>query len=109
MNFAHLRTTCQASLQLTGASSFLRPVDSSTGSSCCYLLFDVKLMLRWPQEILTDPSYKGQFVVFTHVHIGNVGINFGALHLISHALKPVAETNRWPCVRLVLWQPLGNL
>eukprot|EP00884_Botryococcus_braunii_P023075 jgi/Botrbrau1/9451/Bobra.0252s0072.1 len=27
------------------------------------------------QEILTDPSYKGQFVVFTHPHIGNVGIN----------------------------------
>ena len=29
------------------------------------------------QEILTDPSYKGQFVVFTHPHIGNVGINRG--------------------------------
>lgn len=29
------------------------------------------------QEILTDPSYKGQFVVFTHPHIGNVGINPG--------------------------------
>lgn len=33
------------------------------------------------QEILTDPSYKGQFVVFTHPHIGNVGINFGELTL----------------------------
>ena len=29
------------------------------------------------QEILTDPSYKGQFVVFTYPHIGNVGINEG--------------------------------
>lgn len=29
------------------------------------------------QEILTDPSYKGQFVVFTYPHIGNVGINPG--------------------------------
>lgn len=29
------------------------------------------------QEIMTDPSYKGQFVVFTHPHIGNVGINPG--------------------------------
>jgi carbamoyl-phosphate synthase small subunit len=28
------------------------------------------------QEIMTDPSYKGQFVCFTHVHIGNTGINF---------------------------------
>lgn len=27
------------------------------------------------QEIMTDPSYKGQFVVFTCPHIGNVGIN----------------------------------
>ena len=27
------------------------------------------------QEILTDPSYKEQFVVFTCPHIGNVGIN----------------------------------
>lgn len=30
------------------------------------------------QEIMTDPSYKGQFVAFTHPHIGNVGINSGA-------------------------------
>lgn len=29
------------------------------------------------QEIMTDPSYKGQFVCFTHPHIGNVGINHG--------------------------------
>jgi hypothetical protein len=29
------------------------------------------------QEIMTDPSYKGQFVVFTYPHIGNTGINFG--------------------------------
>ena len=29
------------------------------------------------QEILTDPSYKGQFVAFTYPHIGNVGINPG--------------------------------
>ena len=30
------------------------------------------------QEIMTDPSYRGQFVVFTHPHIGNTGINLGA-------------------------------
>lgn len=30
------------------------------------------------QEIMTDPSYKGQFVTFTLPHIGNVGINLGA-------------------------------
>lgn len=29
------------------------------------------------QEVMTDPSYKGQFVCFTCPHIGNVGINTG--------------------------------
>lgn len=29
------------------------------------------------QELLTDPSYKGQFVCYTVPHIGNVGINLG--------------------------------
>ena len=28
------------------------------------------------QEILTDPSYRGQGVIFTVSHLGNVGINF---------------------------------
>ena len=27
------------------------------------------------QEIMTDPSYAGQFVCFTHPHVGNTGIN----------------------------------
>ncbi|MBM3618323.1 MAG: carbamoyl phosphate synthase small subunit, partial [Alphaproteobacteria bacterium] len=27
------------------------------------------------QEILTDPSYAGQIIVFTFPHIGNVGVN----------------------------------
>ena len=33
--------------------------------------------MRRYQEILTDPSYAGQFVLFTCPHIGNVGINEG--------------------------------
>ena len=28
------------------------------------------------QEILTDPSYRGQIVTMTYPHIGNTGINF---------------------------------
>ncbi|CAD7700529.1 unnamed protein product [Ostreobium quekettii] len=27
------------------------------------------------QEVMTDPSYRGQFVCFTYPHIGNVGVN----------------------------------
>ena len=41
------------------------------------------------QEILTDPSYKGQIVAFTHVHIGNTGINFGACSLIAPLRGPM--------------------
>ena len=31
------------------------------------------------QELLTDPSYRGQFVCYTVPHVGNVGINAGAM------------------------------
>ena len=37
---------------------------------------------------MTDPSYKGQFVVFTCPHIGNVGINYGeARRPCMHAVE----------------------
>ncbi|CAI9753098.1 unnamed protein product [Fraxinus pennsylvanica] len=37
-----------------------------------------RLVLLEPkyQEILTDPSYAGQFVLMTNPHIGNTGVNF---------------------------------
>ncbi|KAG7671849.1 hypothetical protein Ndes2526B_g07236 [Nannochloris sp. 'desiccata'] len=44
-----------------------------TGSEVGECVFNTSL--TGYQEILTDPSYKGQFVVFTYPHIGNVGIN----------------------------------
>ncbi len=28
------------------------------------------------QEVLTDPSYRGQIVTMTYPHIGNTGVNF---------------------------------
>ena len=49
------------------------------------------------QEILTDPSYKGQCVVFTYPHLGNVGINPG---------EGAAENERAGCgiAALRCWQ-----
>ena len=49
------------------------------------------------QEIMTDPSYKGQFVVFTYPHIGNTGINTGE----SLRLQPWRPLRRrlWPRTR----------
>ncbi|GHP04227.1 hypothetical protein PPROV_000298100 [Pycnococcus provasolii] len=54
------------------------------------------------QEILTDPSYAGQFVSFTCPHIGNVGTNTDdeestKVHLgatIIHELSPMVSNHR---------------
>ena len=43
------------------------------GSLCGELVFNTAQ--TGYQEILTDPSYCGQIIVFTQPHIGNVGIN----------------------------------
>lgn len=45
----------------------------ASGTQVAEVVFNTSL--TGYQEILTDPSYKGQFVVFTCPHIGNVGIN----------------------------------
>ena len=45
------------------------------------------------QEILTDPSYKGQIVAMTYSQIGNYGINTGAHSWIStDILKKIAKS-----------------
>ncbi|KAG1662591.1 hypothetical protein FOA52_002988 [Chlamydomonas sp. UWO 241] len=44
-----------------------------TGTEVGEVVFNTSL--TGYEEIMTDPSYKGQFVAFTCPHIGNVGIN----------------------------------
>lgn len=54
------------------------------------------------QEILTDPSYTNQLIVFTQPHIGNVGVNFEdrqsphiyASGVIMRSISPVASNWR---------------
>ncbi|MCX6141478.1 MAG: glutamine-hydrolyzing carbamoyl-phosphate synthase small subunit [Candidatus Kapabacteria bacterium] len=54
------------------------------------------------QEVLTDPSYKGQVVTFTYPHIGNYGVNeedvessgIMASGLVVHELSPVVSNFR---------------
>ncbi|CAM8907601.1 unnamed protein product [Rhodiola kirilowii] len=56
------------------------------------------------QEILTDPSYAGQFVLMTNPHIGNTGVNFGDEEssecflggLVIRSLS--IGTSNWRCV-----------
>ncbi|KAL9329729.1 hypothetical protein ACSQ67_004732 [Phaseolus vulgaris] len=43
-------------------------------------------LLTGYQEILTDPSYAGQFVLMTNPHISNTGVNFGK-YLNSKSLE----------------------
>ena len=33
------------------------------------------------QEILTDPSYRGQIVCFTYPSFGNYGVNLSLIHI----------------------------
>lgn len=59
------------------------------------------------QEIMTDPSYKEQFVCFTLPHIGNVGINLGtSAHEWRVRFKgwgaPVYWPNRKLCLEAVI-------
>ena len=44
-----------------------------SGTTVSELIFNTAM--TGYQEILTDPSYAGQIVTFTHPHIGNTGIN----------------------------------
>lgn len=39
------------------------------------------------QEILTDPSYAGQIIVFTFPHVGNVGTNVEDIETITPAAR----------------------
>ncbi|MBL8309069.1 MAG: glutamine-hydrolyzing carbamoyl-phosphate synthase small subunit [Burkholderiales bacterium] len=45
----------------------------AAGQSTAEVVFNTSL--TGYQEILTDPSYAGQFVTLTYPHIGNVGVN----------------------------------
>ena len=53
------------------------------------------------QELLTDPSYKGQFVCYTVPHIGNVGINTGKLSLpcFTRSALPIQSASLLPSFR----------
>ena len=43
------------------------------GQVCAEVVFNTSL--SGYQEIITDPSYRGQMITFTCTHIGNVGVN----------------------------------
>jgi len=63
----------KALLALEDGSVFEGESFGSAGETFGEVVFNTSLVGY--QEILTDPSYKGQMVVMTYPHIGNYGIN----------------------------------
>jgi carbamoyl-phosphate synthase small subunit len=59
------------------------------------------------QEILTDPSYAGQIVVFTYPMIGNYGINEDDFE--SDSLKPTGIVVKEACDTPSNWRSRSNL
>ena len=63
----------KAALALADGRVFYGRAFGSTGEISGEVVFNTSM--SGYQEILTDPSYAGQIVVFTAAHIGNYGIN----------------------------------
>ncbi|HQA35402.1 MAG TPA: carbamoyl-phosphate synthase domain-containing protein, partial [Casimicrobium huifangae] len=62
-----------AILALADGTVFRGRSIGAAGQTTAEVVFNTSL--TGYQEILTDPSYAGQFVTLTYPHIGNVGVN----------------------------------
>ena len=65
--------TVPAILALADGTVFRGRSIGATGHAVAEVVFNTAI--TGYQEILTDPSYAGQFVTLTYPHIGNVGVN----------------------------------
>lgn len=68
-----LPPTVPALLALADGTIFRGRSIGANGSATAEVVFNTAI--TGYQEILTDPSYCGQFVTLTYPHIGNVGVN----------------------------------
>ncbi|TAG79785.1 MAG: carbamoyl-phosphate synthase small subunit [Betaproteobacteria bacterium] len=68
-----LPPTVPAILALADGTIFRGRSIGANGSATAEVVFNTAI--TGYQEILTDPSYCGQFVTLTYPHIGNVGVN----------------------------------
>ena len=62
-----------ATLVLEDGTTLIGEALGAKGNATVELVFNTSL--TGYQEILSDPSYHGQGVLFTTSHIGNVGVN----------------------------------
>ncbi|XP_058095070.1 carbamoyl-phosphate synthase small chain, chloroplastic isoform X2 [Magnolia sinica] len=99
--------TADARLVLEDGSIWRAKSFGASGTQVGEVVFNTSL--TGYQEILTDPSYAGQFVLMTNPHIGNTGINYadeesnqcflGGLVIRSLSIC----TSNWRCT-----EPLGD-
>ncbi|MGE3919754.1 MAG: glutamine-hydrolyzing carbamoyl-phosphate synthase small subunit [Gammaproteobacteria bacterium] len=90
----------QALLTLADGTSFQGFSTSEDGFSVGEVIFNTAQ--TGYQEILTDPSYAQQIIVFTNPHIGNVGVNIDdqesskihACGMVTRSLSPISSNWR---------------
>jgi carbamoyl-phosphate synthase small subunit len=95
-----LRATMRAILALEDGRTFLGESFGATGSAVGEVCFNTSM--SGYQEVLTDPSYRGQIVAMTAPQIGNYGVNdlddeSAAVHVrgyVIEELSPVASNWR---------------
>ena len=63
----------RAKLALEDGTVFTGRAIGAAGERCGEVVFNTSM--TGYQEVLTDPSYKGQIVTMTYPHIGNYGVN----------------------------------
>ncbi len=93
----------KAILALEDGTVFHGQAFGATASACGEVCFNTSM--TGYQEILTDPSYKGQIVTMTYPHIGNYGINRvdiesyqpHAAGFVVRELSPVVSNWRADC------------
>ena len=90
-----------AVLALENGMTFTGEAIGAIGAECTGELVFNTAMSGY-QEVLTDPSYKGQIVTFTYPHIGNYGVNeedvesdgIKAAGLVVHELSRMVSNYR---------------
>lgn len=90
----------QAVLALEDGAKYYGEAFGASADSTFELVFNTSM--TGYQEILTDPSYRGQGVLFTVPHLGNVGINLEDAEseipqvsaVVVRALSPIASNWR---------------
>ncbi|CAL0306644.1 unnamed protein product [Lupinus luteus] len=94
--------TSDARLVLADGSIWNAKSFGASGTQVGEVVFNTSL--TGYQEIITDPSYAGQFVLMTNPHIGNTGINFDdeestQCFLAGLVIRSLSiSTSNWRCV-----------